>query len=90
MNWSRDLWGIEFTSRSGTPTLISTLWHHDSTAPRNYYDGEPTRALLFTTREKAREWCRLEHDKFTSRTDCCATWQFRPVRVRETVKKSPL
>jgi hypothetical protein len=61
----------------------------DSARLVSYYQGEPTRALLFTTRTEARSFCDVQHAKYIGRTDCCARWRFRPVRVRETVKVVP-
>jgi len=86
MNWNRKLWGVEFTSNNGRKLLLGSLWYHEFTHLRKYYDQEPTRALLFCTRKAAREWCKKEQAKYAHRTDCCADWRFRPVRVRETVK----
>ena len=63
--------------------LIGSLW----LSPTSSYAGEPTRALLFCTRKAARAYCRMEHAKYAGRTDICTAWRFRPVRVRETVRK---
>lgn len=74
MNWNRLLWGVVRKGNHLTPDyLIGNLWcgrYH----MRESLPGEPTRALLFCTRAQAREWC-MEHGP-----------QFRPVRVRESVK----
>lgn len=59
--------------------ILGTQWH--KLEPRRY-DGEPTRALLFTTRKAARDWSRqatLKHAKHSP------DWKFKPVRVSETL-----
>ena len=88
--WDRLLWGVEFSSGSRTADatmLIGRLWATEwaSSTP---YPGEPTRALLFTTRELARKWCAETMSKWRDgrqRDDCVSRWQVRAVRVRETV-----
>ena len=50
------------------------------------YQGEPTRPLLFTSRTLARQWCEAERTKYALRA-ACRDWRFRPVRVREIVRK---
>ena len=47
-------------------------------------EGEPTRALLFCTREQAREWCRNRRERSEG-----LGWKFTPVKVRELVEKVP-
>jgi hypothetical protein len=88
--WDRKLWGIEFRGslKDDRPRLIGAGWL-DSAHLVSYYQGEPTRALLFTTRTEARAFCDVQHAKYIGRTDCCAKWRFRPVRVRETVRVVP-
>jgi hypothetical protein len=85
--WDRALWGVEFTgSRTDdAPMLIGRLWAHEwaSSAP---YPGEPTRALLFTTREFARQWCAETMLKWRDGDSIVRRWRVRPVRVRETVQ----
>jgi hypothetical protein len=59
--------------------ILGTQWH--KLEPRRY-PGEPTRALLFTTRKAASEWARqarLKHAKHSP------DWKFKPVRIRETL-----
>lgn len=85
--WNRLLWGVEFSAPQSSPRLIGSLWQERM--PAEQYPGEPLRALLFTTRKVAREWCRVEMDKRKGRSDCYADWRFRPVRVRETVRVEP-
>ena len=83
--WDRTMWGVEFKGAiaDDKPTLIGTRWSHNMNAG---YAGEPTRALLFTTRELAREWCHRQVAKYKGRNDVCERWRFKPVRVRETVR----
>ena len=84
MHWNRKQWGVEAEYEKGKPVLIGTGWH--SAHPAQYV-GEPTRCLLFTTRSAAREWCKAKMATYTGRSDCCAEWKFRPVRVIESVRK---
>ena len=84
--WDRDLWGIEFTSKDKSVHLIGSLWDDATFSKRQFYDGEPTRAMVFTIRKHALAWCKRQMAKYKGRTDCCADWRFRPVRVRETVR----
>ncbi len=81
--WNRLLWAIEFSSPRERPMLIGRTWDY---GPKHHAD-EPSRALLFTTRRAARGWCAREHAQYAGRTDYCADWRFRPVRVRETVRR---
>lgn len=81
--WDRQLWGVIFRGVDRSDMLIGRLWHEQMPTP---YDGEPTRPLLFATRQAARDWCTREMEKYKGRSDCCADWRFRPVRVRETVR----
>jgi len=85
--WDRRLWGVEFSGlRSEPPMLIGRLWGADLGGEP--YPGEPTRALLFTTRELARQWCAATMAKWRDgrqRDDCVSRWRVRAVRVRETV-----
>lgn len=87
--WDRKLWGVEFTSSrtDDAPMLIGRLWATEW-ASSNPYPGEPTRALLFTTRELARQWCAatMEMWRKGQRDDCVSRWRVRAVRVRETVQ----
>jgi hypothetical protein len=87
MIWKKQLWGVEFKGsiNDDDPMLLGRLWHEYASPG---FRDEPTRALLFKTREAAREWCRRQLDKNKDRTDCCALWRFRPVRVIETVRKA--
>lgn len=86
MSWNRKLWAVEFTSsKHDNKLLLGSLWHGHKLNP---YPGEPTHVLLFTTRKAAREWCKNKQAQFAGRNDCCAIWRFRPVRVREMVRKT--
>ena len=78
--WDKKLWGIEYTTLDGRKIIISNMWHHYSAAP-HLYPGEPSRAMLFTTRKTAREWMASESHYSVSRR------YWRVVRVRETVRK---
>jgi len=67
--------------------LIGGLWAADLGGEP--YAGEPTRALLFCTRQQARAWCADTMSKWRDgrqRDDIVASWTVRPVRVRETVQ----
>ena len=80
MIWDRLLWGVHFiTGKGARPLLIGTGWMHPR--PEIQYNGQPTRPILFTTREQARAWCREERARYAHRNDCCADWRFVPVRV---------
>ena len=83
--WDKKAWGVELHS-TGSPTLIANTWGDCDTFARN---TEPTRALLFATREAARQWCTSRHKFYEKYGEghICTEWRFRPVRVRETVKK---
>lgn len=89
MAWDRNLWGVEFTGGvpGDKPLLIGTARMRPS--PQSQYAGEPTRAILFTTRELARAWCRSRKEFYKVSGTCCEKWKFTPVRVREIVKKVP-
>lgn len=63
--------------------LIGTAWM--TPRPQSQYSGEPTRAILFMTREQAREWCKKTELGHKQSGTCCEKWKFRPVRVNETV-----
>lgn len=90
--WDRLLWGVEFTgSRTdAAPMLIGRIWAAEWSSATSYpYPGEPTRALLFTTREIARQWCAETMARWRDggqRDDCVSRWRVRAVRVRETVQ----
>lgn len=87
MSWRRKLWAVELTTPHDK-TLIGALWAIDADRTEAYYDGEPTRALLFTSRRLARHWCANEMASYRDYSDGhpCRSWKFRPVRVTETVK----
>ncbi len=77
--WDRRLWGVHYIGMDGHRILIGSLWH--SRPATKAYEGEPTRALLFQTRQDARDWCRNK-----ARTATGLTCRFVPVSVRETVR----
>lgn len=80
--WDRRLWGVVYASpmarvvRHVDDHLIGSLWH--ATA-KSSYAGEPTRALLFSTRHQARAWCAAQNKTRSLQ------WKMRVVKVRETV-----
>lgn len=76
--WDRKQWGVVFTSPRSKPMLLGALW--DNNTRRDFYEGESTRVLLFSTRKAARKWCA------TKKANCTVDgWRFSPVRVRELV-----
>ena len=79
------MWGVLFTGGDAKPLLLGSLWN-EVCRKGPIYDGEPTRALVFQTRESARNWCHEQMDKYKDRNDLLAQWKFRPVRVIETVE----
>ncbi len=82
--WERDLWGVEMRSDCRPePVLIGDAW--DAVTPPKY-PGEPGRCLLFWTRKKARAWCVYAASKYSLQQG----WRFRPVPVRETIRKRPI
>jgi hypothetical protein len=86
--WDRRLWGVQLTSPWSEALLLCEQWHEDSARPQTRrHEGEPTRALLFTTRTAAREWCAAENAAYRShpKGDVVRSWRVRPVRVRERV-----
>lgn len=85
--WDRLLWGIQMQGSDARdrPMLLGEAWTDLEARPGPGF-GEPSRALLFTTRALARKFCNAQHAKYAGRDDCCAKWRFKPVRVRETVQ----
>lgn len=83
--WDRIMWGIEFRNGNETPTLLGGGWGGFN-AGVSRYKGEPTRALVFSTRRQARDYCRMKHQEYKDHP-ICGKWRFRPVRVRETVRR---
>ena len=88
MTWKRNLCGVEFrvSLKDEEPMLLGSLCH-EVERMRSHYPGEPRRALVFQTRDMARLWCAEQLAKNAGRSDCCAEWRFKPVRVLETVRK---
>lgn len=80
--WNRLLWGVVFHVPGSRDLLIGTSWLDHTIRP---YPDEPTRVLLFRTRNAARAWCDVQNAKYVGRTDQCMNWRFRVVRARETV-----
>lgn len=82
--WDRDLWAVDFIGSVGDRlSILGTGWSEPHPPS---YSGEPSRALLFTTRALARAWCRAKQATYAGRTDSLAAWRFRPIRVREVVQ----
>ena len=83
MSWNRNLWGVEFKGgfKEDQPVILGAAWNCKRADPR--YEGEPTRALLFDTRQQAREWCWDNTARYTH-----FGWKFKPVKVRELVEKA--
>ena len=84
VSWNRKLWAVEMSTLGKDPMLISVDWNN---AGASRYQYEPARCLLFQNRKAARVWCRSEEFTYHDRLDSCKDWRFRPVRVRETVKR---
>jgi hypothetical protein len=92
MSWDRVLWGVRFVDTSQLIArpgrregmLLGQGW--DNVRPGTY-EGEPTRALLFTTRKLARAWCQRKQTFYRTYPDghVCRSWRFQPVRARERV-----
>lgn len=80
IQWSRTLWAIELKSPLSKPGLISQAWKNNDRVVPKYY-REPTRALLFETREAARSYCREANLKYQVHN-----WHFKPVKVIERVE----
>ena len=86
--WHRLLWGVVFTGGMlrDLPMLLGGLWHDEAREFNGFYEGEPTRALLFCTRREARHWCNDTNRKWQATKDPIQQrWRVSPVRVRETV-----
>lgn len=86
MPWDRLQWGIAFRGSDGHVMLIGETWALPAGAPCPLPDS-PTRALMFTTRDKARQWCAIRNAEWAaSASDIVCRWRVKPVRVRETVQ----
>lgn len=83
LGWDRTLWGVEFKSEKKESMLIGGAWHRAMAEGR--YTGEPSRAVLFTSRSAARKWCQEMNDKYKDHSWPCDQWKFKPVKVRELV-----
>lgn len=88
--WDSRQWGVVLSTRDrpgcghSDPMLLGSGWDR---TPRTGHVGEPTRALLFTTRDQARAWCDVKNAGNLARGDDYGrACHFRPVRVRETVR----
>ena len=70
--WDRKLWGVQCDTKP--PMLIGSLW-----SERPAIKDEPTRPLLFCTRDKCREWIASQAGGYWAH-------QLKAVRVRERVE----
>lgn len=85
MRWHRKLWGVRMHDTEGQ-MLIGNLWLTAEDGDSHPYAGEPTRALLFCTRQQARTWCARRNAEWRARKDLVVSrWRVLPVRVVETV-----
>lgn len=84
--WNSLMWGVRLLSHKPGERcfLLGRTWDRDFNLTHQNYDGEPTRCLLFTTRAKARDWCKQAKERHSASSP---TWTFQPVRVRETVEE---
>ena len=80
-SWNRILWGVKFTDSTGRVLMIGDGWDHYC----RHHNGEPSRPLLFMTRDQARAWCKSTNANYKGENDDCEKWKFTPVRVREIV-----
>ena len=86
MAWNRLFWGVVLIdSKNSHLFLIGTVWMNPP--PKSQYEGEPTRPILFTSRQLAPHLCKNKQAEYVGRTDFVAKWRFRTVRVREKVTK---
>lgn len=84
--WDRRLWGIEFepSLKGDKPLLLGSAWFKPTKDQYCSFYGEPTRALLFCTRDQARNWCRGKNAEWKK---AGLNWHVSAVRVRELVEK---
>jgi hypothetical protein len=83
--WDKKLWAVQFTGADGRTFLLGTRWHRAANVSNKGYPGEPSRALLFTARRFAREYCTDQRKAAQETGGVCAKWKYKPVRVRESV-----
>lgn len=76
---------MRFTDATGGSFFIGRTWYRDANVANSGYEGEPPRALLFTTRTKARNVCREFRAANQKIGGVCARWRFTPVLIRERV-----
>lgn len=89
LRWDRHLWGVVFRSlaKGERPMLIGGLWRDEARHYTQFYPGEPTRPLLFTTRALAREWCREQNAKWRAAESRAFSFgRVYVVRAREMVR----
>lgn len=78
--WDRRFYAVQLRTGKGPDAIIGEAWDNRyPTLPQ-----QPSRALLFTTRQAARTWCRRRNDEW-QQNPATRQWRARPVRVRETV-----
>ena len=87
MSWNRLFWGVMFTGASNESFLLGDAWCKTRPYPTTEM---PSRALLFRTRQHARDWCRsnMSHWAQYPDGDPVRKWRVSPVRVRESVEVS--
>lgn len=77
-----ELWGVVLVAPGCPPQILGAIWQDER--PIAFRKSEPPRALLFCSRKQADKWCRDR--KARMREADGRDWDFRPVRVRETVE----
>lgn len=84
-SWNRKFWGIVLHTNDRDPMLLGSLWAGGNQLVR--YDDEPTRALLFCSRKKAREFCRKRNEYYKDhKSNTLNKWRVKVVRVIEKVE----
>ena len=82
--WDNLRWAVDFCGVNGRHMIGSTWTGIEASA----HDDEPTRALLFCSRAKARAWVAAENAELKARNDWWGReHSYRVVRVRETVRR---
>jgi hypothetical protein len=78
----RILWGVTLRGPLSPEHLLYEPWNSPRRAA---YPGEPTRALVFQTRAKARAWAKHQQASYRNYPlgSVVRDWHFRAVRVTE-------